>query len=132
MNLAARFVRVAVSGALGWLFVWLTSVGVVFPESLRAELEPGLIVLAGALVNAAVGFAAKKWPAFEWLLGVGLAPTYGEPMTVRQVFESDTLDVQSLMDGNLKGYRYAGSTAAPLPGGKWEVTAHYKPESPQP
>lgn len=79
MNLVSRFVRVLVSGVLGYALEWLTNAGVMLPEGFRESLEPLLVVLFAAVLNAGIGAAAKKFPALEWLLGIGVAPVYPKP-----------------------------------------------------
>ena len=72
MDLLQRFIRVLVSGILGFLVTH-------FGLQVSPELEASVTVLVSALVNAGIGYLAKQrgmqW--LELLLG-GKPPTYGD------------------------------------------------------
>lgn len=73
-----RFIRVLVSGLLGWLLtlaaMFLTTVGI-DPQSETGQmliswlrqLEPILIVLFGAAANALIAKLVEKYPNLSWL-----------------------------------------------------------------
>lgn len=58
---------------------WLIAQGVLDEESgtqASTAISGGLVVVIGSAYYWLVRLAAKRWPAFEWLLGYKTPPTY--------------------------------------------------------
>lgn len=71
-----RFIRVLASGVWGYLALLLLKLGITLPPEQESLVQAALFVLFTALANGLVGIGSKKFPWLEWLLGVGVAPTY--------------------------------------------------------
>jgi hypothetical protein len=69
-------IRTVVPSAVGALFGWLASLGLSLDAETQAGLVLALIATFTGMYYAAVTYAATKWPAFGWLLGVAATPTY--------------------------------------------------------
>lgn len=73
-------IRTVVPAFVGSLFGWLASVGLALDTDTQAILVLALVAFFTGLYYAAVTWAASKWPAFGWLLGVAATPSYeGKP-----------------------------------------------------
>ena len=58
---------------------WLVSQGVIDEETgteASAAISGGFVLLFGSVYYWLVRLIAKRWPAFEWLLGYKTPPTY--------------------------------------------------------
>lgn len=69
-------IRTVVPSLVGAGFAWLASVGFELDGETQSALIVGLVALFTGLYYAGVTAAAKKWPWFQWLLGVGVSPSY--------------------------------------------------------
>lgn len=69
-------IRTVVPALVGSLFGWLASVGLALDAETQGALIVALIGTFTGLYYAAVTWAASKWPAFGWLLGVARTPSY--------------------------------------------------------
>ena len=69
-------IRTVVPALVGSLFGWLASVGLELDAETQGGLIVGLVAFFTGLYYAGVTWAASKWPAFGWLLGVARTPSY--------------------------------------------------------
>jgi hypothetical protein len=69
-------IRTIVPAAVGSVFAWLATVGFALDAETQAALVIALVALFTGLYYAGVTWAAKKWPWFQWLLGVNVTPEY--------------------------------------------------------
>ena len=72
-------IRTVVPTLVGAGFAWLASVGFALDAETQSVLIVGLVALFTGLYYAGVSAAAKRWPWFQWLLGVGVTPQYAAP-----------------------------------------------------
>jgi len=69
-------IRTVVPAGVGAAFAWLASVGFALDAETQSTLIVALVALFTGLYYAGVTAAAKKWPWFQWLLGVNATPAY--------------------------------------------------------
>ena len=72
-------IRTVVPTLVGSGFAWLASVGFALDAETQSLLIVALIGLFTGLYYAGVTAASKKWPWFQWLLGVNRTPEYAKP-----------------------------------------------------
>lgn len=73
-------IRTIVPAVVGTVFAWLASVGLALDAETQALLILALVAAFTGLYYAGVTAAAKRWPWFQWLLGVGRTPEYPKPV----------------------------------------------------
>ena len=73
-NLITAQIRTWVPIGVGVLLTWLSTVAGVDYNS--PELAAGITGLVAAVYYSAVRYAAERFPAVGWLLGVNKAPGY--------------------------------------------------------
>lgn len=66
------WIRTLVPLAVGALISWG-----VLPDDLSDQAAAVGYAVITSLYYLVARFLAKKWPVFEWLLGVGKSPSYG-------------------------------------------------------
>jgi hypothetical protein len=69
-------IRTVVPAGVGLLFGWLASIGIGLDAETQSGLVAGLSLTITGLYYAGVTWAAAKYPAFGWLLGVAATPKY--------------------------------------------------------
>lgn len=75
-----RIVRTVSSYVWAWIALRLVAVGVTFTDAQSAAVEQAIVIVLGAVIYAAITYAAKRWPMLEWLLGVPKSPVYVHPL----------------------------------------------------
>lgn len=80
-GIISRFVRVLVSGLWAWAAVqFVTYLGIELPVELGEQVELALFAFLTAVINAAIGKLAAKYPDqwgwLEYLLGSNVKPVY--------------------------------------------------------
>ena len=69
-------IRTIVPAGVGAVFAWLASVNLALDAETQSGVIIALVALFTGLYYAGVTAAAKKWPWFQWLLGVAATPEY--------------------------------------------------------